>query len=868
MSARIVLVVFLILCLTAGVTCRTLWLGKEELRDFEAMSDRNFFNAVNLDFPGLDKVKAAVNEGDFGKAKEELLAYYRVGKAKYELLAYYRNRTGPVMVEEKVPPENNPTATDTQGERVCAGYIKAIGDREALAGDKIDWFNFPATDPENRLQTSLVMTMNWHYSTEEVGKAYAVTSNHKYARKCIDLIKSWIIQAKPFPKEPPVGKSAPLWRTIHYVAPRLDRWMECFFWLIDCPAVTTDEKIAILKALLPQIDYMKNNEVTNMPNMLVAQLQTLIKYGTWFPEFKESKEWIKTGVTKLNRLLDDFIYPDHSYIELCYFGILKDWVDAVNLMKKNNIPVPENFEKKLENAFEFPMYMSKPNFKYPSVNDEYVVEDPEQFPPPADPQPSLLKVGAETFHRDDMKFVASYGREGKPPKFTSYPFPYGGFYVMRTDWTPQARYLVFDGGKNAGGHNHVDKLSFELYAYGNTLITDTGCGGEWASKWRSDYFVATPGQNTIMVDGKSQVANYPLFEIPSLMGNTPWRKITDKPLDNTWVSTENFDFVESAYTDGYAIRECAEIQKNNIDYEISRTDDPKRKQELEALRYPLIPPEKRVKVTHKRSILFVKPDYWIMSDFLTGEGKYKIESLLHLLPTSELEIAGKSITVKNGSAALLIHPVTQSNLDLKIVKGEMDPIQGWIPMQPWAGHKPSPCAIYTTEENLPVATITILYPYPRKSPADVKVTELEVKKKGKSLPRTNASGICIQNPQTNDYYLISHSDASEKEFGELIFDGKVALVREDSSGLIKTVVAIGARKLAKNNATIFEANRKLDWFEVKFEENKLSVNYQPTDADIKLFTQKAATFTVNGNKYESAPVNDIVHIKGISSRGK
>jgi hypothetical protein len=847
------LLALLLLFAAACPTCAVSSPKKEQIRDFSVMSDRVFFNAVDLDFPGLAKVKAAVNKGNFEKAKEELLTYYR-------------NRTEPKIVDEKVPPENKPGATDKQGERVCAGYIKAIEEREAFAGDKIDWFSFPATDPENRLQTSLIMTMNWHYSTEEVGKAYAVTGNHKYARKCIDLIKSWIVQAKPFPKEPPVGKTAPLWRTIHYVGPRLDRWMKCFFWLIDCPAVTTDEKIAILKALLPQIDYMKNNEVPNMPNMLVNQLQCLIRYGTSFPEFKESKEWVKTGVRKLNRLLDDFFYPDHSYIELCYFGILKDWVDSLNLMKKSNIAVPEGFKKKLEAAFEFPMYMYKPNFKYPSVNDEYSVEDPQQIPPSPDYYDALLKLAADTFHRDDMKYVASCGREGKPPEYTSYHFPYGGFYVMRTDWTPQARYLVFDGGKNAGGHNHADKLSFELYAYGNTLITDTGCGGPWASKWRSEYFVATPGQNTIMVDDKSQVANDPLFEIPSLMGNTPWRKITDKPLDNTWVSTENFDFAESAYADGYAIRGCARIQENHIDYEITRTDDPKRKQELQAQRYPLIPPEKRVKVTHRRNILFAKPDYWIMSDILTGEGEHKIESLLHLLPASELEIKGKSITVKNGNAALLVFPFPQSNLDLKIVKGEMDPIQGWIPVQPWAGHKPSPCVIYTIKENLPVSLITVLFPYPKKDSPGVKVTELTVRKNGNAVPAAQASGICITTAQGNDYYLASFSETSEKEFGESVFDGKVALIREDKNATLRCALIINGGKLIRKNIPVLEADRNLDWFEVNCKENELSVNYQPADVDIKVFTQKATSFTVNGKKYESEPVGETLQIKGVKSK--
>jgi hypothetical protein len=830
---------------------------KDKPNDLEVVSDEEFFNAVDLDFAGLEKVKSAVNNRDFPKAKEELLAYYK-------------NRQNPKIVDDKLPsPENKPEAKDEKGERVCAGYIKAIGDREAFAGDKIDWYNFPASDPENRMQTVLVMTMNWHFSTEEAAKAYLKTGNYKYARKCIDLIKSWISQTKPFPKTPPIGKTGQVWRTIHYVEPRITRFMQCFFWLIDCPAVTIDEKITLLKAILPQIDYMKNNEVPNMPNMLVVQMQNLLRYAVWFPEFRESKEWTNTGVTKLNRLLDDFFYPDHAYIELCYFDIIKDWLATLNLMKQNNIKIPDGFEKKLELAFEFPMYMSKPNFKYPTINDVYEVKDPEPFPPTPDCWDPLLKIAAETFGRDDMRYVASYGREGKPPKYNSYYFPYGGFYIMRTDWTPQARYLVFDGGKNAGGHNHADKLTVEVYAYGNTLVSDTGCGGDWASKWRADYFVATPGQNTIMIDGKSQVGNDPMFEIPSELGNTPWRKITDKPLDNIWLSGGNFDFAESAYTDGYAIRGCAEIVKNHVDYEITRTDDPERKRELEAIlmRYPDIPPDARVNVVHKRSILFAKPDYWIISDLLTGEGKHTIESMFHFLPTATYEINKtlNSVKTTNGNASLIIQPTSESNLAVDIISGQMNPIQGWAPKLPWAGHEPAPVAIYTVKDNLPVAIDTVLYPYPKEKSPNFSVERLKVKQESQELKQSSASGIAI-NSDTGvgmDFYLISHDKPAKRNFvrhggsaggmtggmSDITFDGKVALVRNKDNKIWR-IVMIQARNLAIDEKSLVNGEDTLEYLDVEYKDDTINVTYKPLDAEVSLFTQGAKRAVVNRKKFD------------------
>jgi len=832
---------------------------KDKPNDFEVISDGEFFNAVDLEMAGLEKVKLAVNNRDFPKAKKELLAYYK-------------NRLAPKIVDDKLPPpENNPEAKDEKGDRVCAGYIKSIGDREAFAGDKIDWYNFPATDPENRMQTVLVMTMNWHFSAEEAAKAYLKTGNYKYARKCIDLIKSWISQTKPFPKKPPADKTGQIWRTIHYTEPRVTKFMQCFFWLIDCPAVTNDEKIAILKSILPQIDYMKNNEVPNMPNMLVIQMQNLIRYAVWFPEFKEAKEWTKTGVTTLNRLLDDYFYPDHAYIELCYFGIIKDWVDTIKLMKKNSIKIPDGFEKKLELAFEFPMYMYKPNFKYPTINDVYDVEDPPQIPPSPDYWDPLLKIAADTFNRDDMRYVASYGREGKAPRYNSYCFPYGGFYIMRTDWTPQARYLVFDGGKNAGGHNHADKLTFELYAYGNTLVSDTGCGGDWASKWRADYFVATPGQNTIMVDGKSQVGNNPMFEIPSELGNIPWRKITEKPLDqpdkglagNIWLSGETFDFAESAYTDGYAIRGCAEIVKNHVDYEITRTDDPARKRELETIlrSYPDIPPDARVNAVHKRSVLFAKPDYWIITDLITGNGNHTIESMFHFLPTSTYEIDKSNLKVSttNGKASLIIQPVTESNLSADIISGQMDPIQGWIPKLPWAGHQPAPVVIFTSKGALPVAIDTVLYPYPKEKSPNFSVERLKVKQESQELKQSSAGGVAINIDSNTDFYLISHDKPAKRNFvrhggsaggmSDITFDGKVTLVRNKDKKIWR-IVMIQARNLAIDDKSIVKGEDTLEYLDVEYKDDTINVTYKPEAIELSLFTQGAKRAVVNGKEFD------------------
>ena len=77
---------------------------------------------------------------------------------------------------------------------------------------------------------------------------------------------------------------------------------------------------------------------------------------------------------------------------------------------------------------------------------------------------------------------------------------------MRSDWTEDARWLIFDTGPYGGPHGHEDKLSFELFAYGAPFIVDPGSYTYNRSDPYREYFVGSQGHNTVLVDNKSQVA--------------------------------------------------------------------------------------------------------------------------------------------------------------------------------------------------------------------------------------------------------------------------------------------------------------------------------------------------------------------------
>ena len=771
------------------------------------MSDEELLDALDPEHPGLAPVRQARETGGEAAATAELARYIR--------------RRGGGGGGPESGPGDRPEAVSDRGEELS---------RDLAARD---WLTVPhpETVPE-RLHSTQVMGLNDHHDLAALAQEYVGTGNHRYARECVERMLEWAEANGPLPDRPPTGATGAFWRTIFYTLPRTANWTRCLMLLRHCAAVTDEEVIALLKVILHHLRYAAGNRVPGMPNMIVHLHEQLIGLGEQWPEFAESRGWSRAGVEGLRELLDDYFYPDGAYIELCYFAH-ESFTRVLQRGERGEIELPTGFRDKVDGIFDFPAYMVKPNGSYPSVNDNYSAQDPEMLP---ERRGGTIALGVEITGRPDLRYIESFGAEGEPPAWTSRAFPYAGFYVMRSDWSADARYLVFDGGRSAGGHNHVDKLSFELYAYGNTLVTDSGCGGPWASAWRSEYFVGPAGHNTIMVDGRGQVAGLPLFEIPCLRGRTAWHEIAPEPLPNTWVSGRRFDYAGSRYEDGYAAYGSEQSRRRGFAYESKRVDTVERMQPWTQRQGGdlQVPPHERVFVDHERRVLFVKPDYWILSDRLLGRGRHKAESLFHFQAsaTACVEPGDRSVRTVNGRAGLVIRPAPGPELEARIVKGQEDPLQGWVPAG-WGEHRPSPAAIYSVEEELPLAIDMVLYPHPGDSAPALSVERLQVEEEGEPVPAWLASGLCVHVDDRRDYYYASPERRALRTAGPLESDGEVVLVRCGGDGRPRELALVNGSFISLEGRLLVAAEETLPLLELSWEGDALTVDSgHPVGADL------------------------------------
>ena len=766
------------------------------------MTDQEFFEALDLTIPGM-------------ALAEELFRAGRIEEAQEAIVRHFAAREMPEVLE--VPGADSQPSEEivAQADEAYRGEFRFYTETVRYPEARIDWDWVPIQAP-GRDQNGLVCVLNSLYSTAVLGMAYLHTREEKYARTSMDLMLDWIGYRQPLPAQPPPSPSPaihPIW-TPSDVSHRVEYMAQAYFAVRNVPSISPDEFFTVLKCLLHHCRFA--HRWHGYSNSLIGELERQIRFGLVFPEFRDSRSWREDGIRILDLLLDDYHYPDGAYMELCYFR-QRYFLTAAELCQRYGIEIPEGYLEKLEKTFDLPVFMSKPSGHYPTVNDG---GHPMAYPPEA--ENTLAGLGAEFFGREDYRYLATLGKEGKEPEFRSIFFPYAGYIVMRSDWSKQARYLLFDAGRNRGNHNHLDKLSIELSAFGANLIVDTGYGGPFRSAWRKEYYIHTAGHNTILVDGRSQVWG----AVDHSEKGT--RMIGKEPVPCQWITGRNFDFAAATYDYGYGRQRPGHEKTGDVEDCVNLSENLPYLNEMRDVYYPGASADYTdryfldiLEAEHRRKVFFARPNYWFVTDLVTGQGVHRVESLLHFPPEAEVEVSDDLVRVKAGDVGLLVVPVNPDGFSVEIVRGREEPLQGWAPgTKHFGDHIPTPTAVFSLERELPAALGFLLMPFRGKEP-EVRVSYLPAERANRTLSASQALGATIELEGNTTHFLSLAQPGQITGFGDLEWDGDFAQVERDSSGQPTRLCLIGGSYLRRAGETWVKAAQPFDWLELEYGEDQI-----------------------------------------------
>ena len=579
-----------------------------------------------------------------------------------------------------------------------------------------------------------IYRFNTHYWWSQFAYAYLLTGDEKYALEFNSQLVDWIYDNPVISWK---DESKPTWRLLETGCRLMDGWPVAFQIFSKSKNFPYQSRKLMLASIFNQAQFLRLFK-SPQRNHLLFESMGLASAGIFFPEFKNSSIWRKVAFTRINHLIDTEINDDGSYVELAlnYHKIVADLFDDVKDLArrcKDEVAIDSTRLHKIENLFDFIAKVSRPDGMLPGVNDGHSVECRD-----------ILAMAASKYNRQDFQFVASGYREGTAPIYKSCALPDAGFYVMRTAWDSLANYLFLDGGPFGSAHGHEDKLNIEVYAFGKIFLVDPGTYTYNASDKFRWYFLRSSSHNTVIVDGKSQARFW---------DKKAWVYHNSYKNDNFWRSTDKYDFVVASYKDGYG------NYKENIDRSVN----------------------------HTRRILFVKPDYWIISDVLEGKGEHLFQQLFHFMPMVVRQSKEKAVCTLNKSEAnLAIIPVNESDLQLDLFTGSEDPLQGWVAPN---FHKKlaAPAIVYSKKEQAPTMFNVVLFPASGKINLEsFHLEKLPVKVNNQEVNQNKAICLKFSTKEWIDYILLSKNIPGTKTFGDFSSDKDIAYFKVNKANEVIT----------------------------------------------------------------------------------
>jgi hypothetical protein len=612
-------------------------------------------------------------------------------------------------------------------------------------GSDVDWHLRLFDDIES------TVSLNAQPFLRNLAAAYGETGDAKYARHCARLLWSFYRQA-PLPNHRQL--SGP-WRTLEVGNRQANAWPAILACAGTAEGFDEDTHAMLARSRLDHMRYA-TAFCGGANNWYQVEAAGLAVAALFSPELRHACVYLRIALRRLQWINSFAYYDDGFQFELTpgyHVFPTSSMFSVVQAARVRGVTLPQDFVALIERAHEMYLYAVQPDHHLPTLNDCGAI--------PTDPAP-LLQRGAAAFGRADFEWGATRGQVGRAPDHASHAWPSAGYYVMRDRWADDAGYLFFDGAAWGASHQHEDKLTFLLHAYGRLLISDPNIYS-YSRTELTHYFRSSRAHNVVLIDGKGQARRTRPEARLSTLGQ------------NEWVSEPGFDFVSSEYLEGYAPDQFGAQEPVEVDERFS----------------------------HRRAIFYVKGEYWILSDLIRGEDDeaHTLEQIYHIAPiyqpgSDEAFRAGKVsvssasiVTQDEGLANLAIVPVDVVGLEARAQKGEISPAVGWYGV---LGEFPAWDVTLQCTRALPARMDAVLYPlapgqanYPsvHRLHADGRVTALQV---------TSA--------EIDDTYILCEAGAGPVTIGDIRFEGRALLLRRkptlEAYAVETRSVIVGGRPIA------------------------------------------------------------------------
>ena len=348
----------------------------------------------------------------------------------------------------------------------------------------------------------------------------------------------------------------------------------------------------------------------------VTQAYALLAIGLLLHGHSMATRWAKLGCLRLERQMSKNVSSDGLHLEhspYYHFYVFRQFYYAFCMARAYDIALSDAFQQRLLSMVTRGFDLIKPNGRLAALGDT------SRISPLLFDQPDLDSWCLT--HFDEAKALLKSNKDKPRAGLSSAMYPKSGVAILRHSSPDEdaatESYFILRLSTFPTAHIHRDVFSFELFAFGQDLIVDSGGPFAYGHPIRDKYFLTTRAHNTVVVDGMDQA-----------IGES---KVI------AWRTSKEWDLLVAEHEN-----------------------------------YP--------GVTHRRAVLFIKPAIFIVIDKLCGDGVRDHSQLFHLAPELTVNLGADGISTTNikGGPTLKLVPLIREGLGLQLHRGIESPYQGWI----------------------------------------------------------------------------------------------------------------------------------------------------------------------------------------------
>lgn len=582
-------------------------------------------------------------------------------------------------------------------------------------------------------------------------------------------------------------------------AERNESWLKSIVPLSASKYMTPEAITAIYKHIW-DMNHSYTVNRSNEANWVQNEMTRLYTYSPALSEFTESSVWTKMAQDILLPLIFNNNFSDGSYIEgtLGYnANAMNQFIQFKKTAEERGIEVGEEYNKMLLKAAYYNRLMFTPDGREFQWGDSGLGNSSN----------SVLWPDIYRWYNDkEFEYITTYGKSGTEPDWTSKVFYDNRTATMRSSWSRDALFL-FTNVRGGGWHSNGDDNHVFISAYSRPLLTDSGIMSYTGGTPEKNYAVATIGHNTVEINGTSQLNVH--F---NNMDGKDYRGSIDE-----WVTGKTFDF-------------------------LSQT----------AVTYP--------KFKHKRTIMFVKPYYYIVSDYMAPDDKNTINTykqLWHMLPEAQLSIDENTKQIKsNFSSGANVIVASADNVITETGDGWFDPSYGQI-------YEIKHGDFYQKVKG--DATFDTVIVPSRNDPA----AKLESERLDIGVPTTTATALKFKSTadsaENTGYYYLSYekNPTATRQFDKFSSNGEMAFVNEIAGDGIKVAALKNASFIKQGEKYVVDTGKAFNDLSLTMQGHELEVVTSETDLSklrISASCFNLHTLSVNGEKCAFKIKDDYIYI--------